>query len=241
MRLFQFVFVFSLSLIFLSLSGQKECVKNISVQRKKKIKIPEPSDLTFFNNQWMVVSDNGFLYSCTLDFSSCSKTGVTGADFEALATNGDFLWVSEESLRNIRVYNKKLEKVKNLLIHENGPLNAGFEALAYDSVRSVLIAITESPPLLLEINDDVPSGVRYPLSVRGDISAATVYNGFLWLLSDERRLIYKYSLPDYKILQIYSIPVVNPEGIAFDTDGKLLILSDDRQTIYYFDLSSPHD
>lgn len=205
-------------------------------EKKIRLSIPEPSDLSWFAGAWHVVSDNGYLYRCAEDFGSCEKTSVTGTDFEALTSDGEGLWVSEESLRLLHRYDARLQRLSTLHLQENGPLNAGFEALAWDPGRRLLIGVTESPPVIYEIENGVQKAFQYRLPVRGDISAATVHAGALWLLGDESRKLYQLSLPSYRIERIYVLPVVNPEGVAFDTEGRLLVLSDDRQTVYYFRL-----
>ena len=67
-----------------------------------------------------------------------------------------------------------------------------------------------------------------------DISAATFYKDHLWLLGDEDMTVYKLNPKNYQVLNSLKLPVVNPEGLTFDTNGNLLILSDDMQLLYYF-------
>lgn len=210
----------------------------LSIQpvEKKRLSIPEPSDLTWFSGAWWVVSDNGWLYRCAPDFSACQKTSLTGADFEAVTTDGKVLWISEESLRLIHAYDEPLNRITTWHARENGALNAGFEALAWDPDRRILIGITESPPVVFEWRDGMQLALETRLSFRGDVSAATVHKGKLWVLSDESRKIFVHALPDYKLEKVFRLHVVNPEGIAFDEKGRLLILSDDRQTVYFYSL-----
>jgi hypothetical protein len=219
----------------LQLTAQEKPIR-IFPEHKIRLNVPEPSDLAWFAGAWFVVSDNGFLYRCSEDFTSCVKTDILGADFEALAADGEGLWVSEESLRLLHRYNAQLERMTTLSLQENGPLNAGFEALAWDPGRRLLIGVTESPPVIFEIENGIQRAFQYRLAVRGDISAATVHEGALWLLGDENRKLYRLSLPSYAIERVYALPVVNPEGVAFDSQGRLLVLSDDRQTVYCFRL-----
>lgn len=229
-------FLFFLCLaIAQKVAAQDKPIK-IFPEKKIRLSIPEPSDLVWFADAWYIVSDNGYLYRCTEDFSTCEKTSITGADFEALAYDGEGLWVSEESLRLLHRYDARLQRLSTLHLQENGPLNAGFEALAWDPARRLLIGVTESPPIIYEIENGVQKAFQHRLTVRGDISAATAHAGSLWLLGDESRKLYKLSLPSYQIERVFTLPLVNPEGVAFDKEGRLLVLSDDRQTVYYFRL-----
>jgi hypothetical protein len=47
-------------------------------------------------------------------------------------------------------------------------------------------------------------------------------------------MVYQLNVDDYSIIQQWKIPVLNPEGICFDAKENLIILSDDRQSIYTF-------
>lgn len=220
---------------YLRVFAQQKIVR-LKPEKKVRLAIPEPSDFTWFAGAWYVVSDNGYLYRCTEDFTTCTRTSVSGADFEALTGDGQGLWVSEESLRLLHRYDAQLQRTATLHLQENGPLNAGFEALAWDPGRGLLIGVTESPPVIFEIENGTQKAFQLRLHIRGDISAATVHQGALWLLGDESRKLYKLNIPSYTIEKTFALPVINPEGLAFDVEGRLLVLSDDRQTVYYFRL-----
>ncbi|MCX7767855.1 MAG: SdiA-regulated domain-containing protein [Flavobacteriales bacterium] len=220
--------------IVLNAEGQISKISTLKPEKRIRLSIPEPSDLAWWQGAWYVVSDNGWLYRCTPDFSDCQKTPVKGVDFEALAASPQALFVSEESLRLVHCYDRQLNLLRSWRLPDHGPLNAGAEALAWDEQHQTLLAVTESPVTIYAIRDEgiLPAERRWPY--RGDISAAVVHQGDLWLLSDESRMIYQISPSDYHVRQIYGVPVVNPEGLAFDQFGNLLVLSDDRQTVYYF-------
>jgi hypothetical protein len=47
-------------------------------------------------------------------------------------------------------------------------------------------------------------------------------------------MLIKVNPDTYDVIQKWSLPVINPEGLAFDKDGNLLITCDDMQRLYYF-------
>lgn len=216
--------------------AQKFQTTPLRPDKRIRLSIPEPSDLAWWNGAWYVVSDNGWLYRCVADFSECRKTAVKGVDFEALAAAPQGLFLSEESLRLVHCYDFQLNLLESWRLSDHGGLNAGVEALAWDNQNKKLIAVTESPVTLYEVREGRSLHAERRWPNRGDISGAVVHQGFLWLLSDESRKVYQLSLADFQVIKAYSLPVVNPEGLAFDNSGKLLVLSDDRQTVYYFQL-----
>jgi sugar lactone lactonase YvrE len=54
-------------------------------------------------------------------------------------------------------------------------------------------------------------------------------------LSDDDRTVLKVNPTNYEVVSKWIVPIINPEGIAFNAEGKLIIVSDDRKMIYYFD------
>ena len=89
--------------------------------------------------------------------------------------------------------------------------------------------------MLFELDTDFKVTGQTDLSnFAEDISSARFHNGFLWLLSDEDSMLLKLNASTYEVLQKWSLPVINPEGLVFDKDGNLLIACDDMQRVYYF-------
>jgi hypothetical protein len=56
------------------------------------------------------------------------------------------------------------------------------------------------------------------------------------LSPDDRKHFYIHDLwgNTYEVIEKWSLPVINPEGFAFDKKGNLLVTCDDMQRIYYF-------
>ena len=59
----------------------------------------------------------------------------------------------------------------------------------------------------------------------------TFHDEFLWVLSDENRILYKISPIDYKIIDNWKVDVPTPEGLAFFADH-LYIVSDNYNMIF---------
>jgi uncharacterized protein YjiK len=117
-----------------------------------------------------------------------------------------------------------------------GGRNRGYEALTFNKDKNTFILVVEKDPItLLELDVHFSIINEINLSkIARDIAAATFHNGFLWLLSDEDRVVLKLNATTYQVSEKWKLPVINPEGLTFDKDGNLVITCDDMQRIYYF-------
>ena len=215
--------------------------KPIKIKPEKKIylSVPEPSDICLHPNgkSLFIVSDNGFLFETDLDGNTIRTADYKGLDCEGVHANEKFVYVVEEFSRKIRVFDiENLERQKTVYLEYNGGRNAAYEALTFNPVRNVFLLFVEKNPIyMFELNQDLQKINEYDLSkVSKDISAATFYQNHLWLLGDEESTVYKLNPKTYQVLSSWKLPVVNPEGLTFDSKGNLLIISDDMQLLYYF-------
>lgn len=228
-------------LTFLLVSNMILAQKPIKIKPEKKIylSIPEPSDICLHPNEksFFIVSDNGFLFETDLEGNTLRQAAYEGLDCEGVHADEKFVYVVEEFSRKIKVFDiENLELQRTVSLDYNGGRNAAYEAFTFDSVKHVFLLFVEKNPIyMFELNQDLQKTNEYDLSkVSRDISAATFYKDHLWLLGDENMTVYKLNPKTYQVLNSWKIPVVNPEGITFDADGNLLIISDDMQMLYYF-------
>ena len=111
--------------------------------------------------------------------------------------------------------------------------NKAFEGLVYNKTKDLWLVITEKKPLLFfELNDDFEVVNIIEKSKDFDeLSAITFHDEFLWVLSDENRILYKISPIDYKIIDNWKVDVPTPEGLAFFADH-LYIVRDNYNMIF---------
>lgn len=231
------VLVLSSLLLFSSFTTKQRPL--LKAQTFKNIKVPEPSDIAFDESGSFlyIVSDNGILFECAPNGDILRKAAFTGMDFEGVEVVGDYVYVADESLRQIHKFRKKtLEKIASYYVPYSGGRNKGYESLAYNQTTKRFIVITEKDPIIIkQLNEDmIPVGEQIFKASR-DISGARWYKGFMYLLSDEDRTIFKCDPETFEIIDSWKINVLNPEGIAFDKEGKLIIGADDLQRLYFFD------
>jgi uncharacterized protein YjiK len=216
---------------------QPKPVINLVSDAKYALNILEPSDIAYSaaSNTYFVVSDNGYLYEIDAKGATLRKADYTGYDFEAVYVQGDKVFVSEERTRLVLEFDRKtLTKTHTYSIPDNGARNKGVESLTFDSAKSVFIAVTEKSPIkCFEFSTAWTMTNVTEITGISDISAATYHEGVLYLLSDEEHCILRMGA-NYSIEQRYELPILNLEGMCFQPDGSILVVSDDLQTLYHF-------
>lgn len=217
--------------------------KNADAQKLKHsnvihLKVKEPSDiaLSFDKKHLYIVSDDGILAEADLQGNVLRKTTKELTDAEGVYANETYIYVADESARLVSLFDvKSFEYVKSVSVPYTGGRNKGFESITFDNERKVFYLITEKDPKwIITLDEHLNVTSQFEFHGKGDISAATIQNGKLWLLNDEYREIMVMNIDTKQIEKRYSIDVMNPEGIAFLPDGQMIIVSDDRQLMYFF-------
>lgn len=224
---------------FFSISVSAQKAVKIKPASSKSTAIPEPSDICYSanSNTFFVVSDNGILFEIDRDGKIIRKVTESDSDFEAVHVDEHNVYAVNEKYRKICIYDKKsLQKIKTVTVPFGGGRNRGYEAITFNKTKNTFILVVEKDPItLLELDADFNIKNEIDLSkIARDISAASFHDNYLWLLSDEDRTLLKLNPSSYQVIEKWLLPVINPEGFAFDKDGSLLVTCDDMQRIYYF-------
>lgn len=224
--------------VFLAFPQAKVKPTKIKPEKWVSIKVSEPSDITFSasTNSFFVVSDNGLLYELDTDGNVKRKADYKGYDFEGVWCDDVNVYVVSEMSRSVYRFDKaKLQLQNTSEVAYSGGRNKGFESLTYNVKRERYVMVTEADPILIfELNADFHTLNRIEFKGARDISAATWHDDKLWLLSDEDMLIFRLNPETYEIEASWKIPVLNPEGLAFDDKGNMLVVADDLERLYYF-------
>ena len=232
----KYIFV-GITIFTLSVNAQK--VDKLKPIKSVSVKIPEPSDICYDSktDTFFIVSDTGVLYETDKDFNVLKKQVQKGTDFEAVASDWSFVYAVDESNRTVYKYDSKTFKlIKSTVIPYDGARNKGYESFDFNKTTNKFALLTESNPVLLfELDNEFKITNQTDLSsMASDISSARFYDGFLWLLSDEDMMLLKVNPQTYDVIKKWSLPVINPEGLAFDKEGNIVISCDDMQRVYYF-------
>jgi uncharacterized protein YjiK len=167
------------------------------------------------------------------------KTKADGSDYEGVCVKDNMIYALDESLRRIDVLTEADFTIKrSVYLNYAGDRNKGFEGIVYLPNQKKFIAVIEKPAMICELNEQLQVTNMLRLKQFKEFSSVTYHDNYLWLLSDEEHEVMKVSPDDYSIIKRWSLPVINPEGICFDTDGNLLIVSDDMSELYKFKSSN---
>jgi uncharacterized protein YjiK len=198
--------------------------------------VAEPSGICNGDNgNYFIASNNGVL--CEINSTGKEiRSEKLGMDIEDVCVVDSNLYVLDESLRLIYVLDKSTWKLKaSHLVNYNGAANKGFESITYLPAKKHFILITEKDPIVLMETDENFNVVnQVQIKNFSDMSSATYYNNKLWLLGDEDHTVIKMNPDDFSVENKWSVPVYNPEGICFDADGAMHIVSDDCRRFYSF-------
>ena len=226
-----------LFLLTFSIVAQK--IKVLKPVKSIAVAIPEPSDICYNSktDTFYIVSDTGKLFETTIDGKIIRKVKQKDTDFEAVYADEKNVYAVDETNRNIYEYDSNTLNLNRIInVPYNGGRNKGYESFTFNTDKNKFILITEKDPIILfELDTDFKITKQIPLNdIAKDISSANYYNNFLWLLSDESMMLMKLNPNTYEVIEKWSLPVINPEGFAFDKKGNLLVTCDDMQRIYYF-------
>jgi len=132
---------------------------------------------------------------------------------------------------------KDFKLKRSLYLTFMGPRNKGFEGLTYLPSDKKFIAVTEKPVMIFELNEQLQVINQLLPKQFSELSAVTYHDNYLWMLSDEKHEVLQVNPSDYSIIKHFNVPVNNPEGICFDANGDLVILSDDMSELFKFKMN----
>lgn len=221
----------------LALSGQKAPMLKYSAKQTLK-NISEPSDvcLSADKQHLYIVSDDGILFETDLHGAVIRSVKGNLTDAEGVYADAAYIYVADEFSRNIELFRTAdLSYVRSVHVSSNAARNSAFEAITWDPHRHLFYLFTEKNPItLVMLSEDMRETGRRDLLFRGDISAACFHKGKLWLLNDEEMEVMRVDPETFAVEMKWRVPVINPEGLAFLPDGKMIIISDDLGKMYVF-------
>jgi len=222
----------------LLLSSRRDKPAKLHLERSGILRhIPEPSDVVYDKDSghYFIVSDHGILFECDTNGTILRKAAKEGMDFEGVEVKDGYVYVSDEKPRRVYKYSKdKLELEKVYTVSFSGAMNKAFESITYNYSKNCFVMVSQQPAVIYEYDDNFQVLNKYPFPGARDISAARWYNGSFYLLSNKDNTLYLCDASTYEVKKTYKLNIINPEGLAFDAGGRVIVTSDDMQSIYLF-------
>jgi uncharacterized protein YjiK len=158
-------------------------------------------------------------------------------DCEGIFVDDKYVYVAEETTRKVKLFDiKTLKLERTVYLPYSGARNKGYEGLTFNKTRNRFAIVTEKDPIYifeLDLDLRVVNEINVSQMAR-DISSISYHDNFIWMLSDEDRTVFKVNPNTYEIIAKWIVPIPNPEGLAFDAYGNMLIQSDDLNALYFF-------
>lgn len=221
-------------------SAQKKTkAQPLKFESSVSIKIPEPSDIALSpsGKSFYIVSDNAILFETDLQGTVLRKSDIIkGIDFEGIWSDEHYIYLADETTRKVHLLNHSdLKPLRTLNFTYSGGRNKGIESITYNQAKKRFVLITESDPaIIFETDSNFVQLNEKEWNNSRDVSAATYYQDHIWILSDEDMTVFKCNPLTYEIIGKWKINVLNPEGIVFDKNNRMIILSDDLERMYFF-------
>jgi len=205
------------------------------------LEVPEPSGLTYADGFLYTVSDStNKVYKLSLNggLYEIYKTGLK--DLEGIVFSGKTsqFYIASESKRALFLMSLEdgVQEKYKIKGKQHGGSNKGLEGVCFNSLNNNIYVVNEAKPKeLLQLNLKVKIETKFSLHFGKDISGMCFDKGTntFWVLSDESQAIYQITM-EGKLMNKYAIPVVKPEGITIDEDGKLYVVSDKTSELFVF-------
>jgi len=225
-------------LLFVFFAFKSGDVSKVKPYAQTKLKMYGPSDVCMSEdgNSLYIVGDDGYLYETDLMGKILRSSKHVGWDYEGVHQDEKYVYVADERGRRVTLFDKTtFEPVRTFATQYGGAMNYGFESITYNTTKKCFVMVTEKNPCLIyEFNDQFQPINTIENEDLPEISSARYYNGFMYFLSDEKMTVYKLDPMTYTVISKVKVPINNPEGLCFDKDGNMVIVSDDMQSIYFF-------
>lgn len=211
---------------------------SLRIITRRTLQVPEPSGLTFFGSDsylWTVSDQTGILYKIDRSGRILKTLDINGSDLEGVCYNdvtNELLVVEENLAEVVRLDTLGNIKGRSRILDTHD--NSGLEGVCVDKIGTIFVLKEKDPGLFIELNTNLSVRESVTLTFASDYSDITcdITANRFWIASDQDQKIFLWDKAE-GVLEEYSIPVENPEGIAVDFQNERFYLtSDSRGELY---------
>ena len=219
---------------------KEKLAKPVKIKPIKKVNLcyREPSEVVISTDtsKLFILADKAFLYETDMKGKLTRKAPFAAYDIEGACLYNGKIYISEESLRQVLIVDEKSLKVeRTLMVNNQGARNLGFESITHLPIADNFLMATEKAPCrFYQYTNEFQLVNQFSIDGVGEVSAMTYYDNNLYVLSDEQATVFKINPADYSVIKSWKVPINNPEGITFNAQGQMMIVSDDMGILFIF-------
>lgn len=214
--------------------------------------IPDASGVCYHSQRdsLFIANDNGNVYEIKTSGEFVRKVYLGDYDLEGVVCDNERLYFAVERAESVILVDPEdLSVIKEMKVKSkfNGEEvlksgdNEGFEGIAirdgyfYISNQSYKRYPKRDSSVIIKVKVDT---IKDKLKIQDvfdtgyfDISGLTFVKDMLYFLSDDDDLLIVYDVKSKEVVSVISMPELEQEGIAFDTDG-FIYLADDNGYVF---------
>lgn len=203
--------------------------------------ITSPSSIAYNadkNTLYAVSEQNGYLYELALNGFLLNSVNLNAIRPKGISfLSRDTLIIAEEGTGKLVKYTTSGTRLNTFLVNVSTQNGYGLNGVSYSRSRDEYFTVTrQQPSLWIQISNSGTEIKRLEINFTSDLT--DVYyddvEGINWLVSSASHLLFKLD-NNGNIIKSWGLPVSYPEGITFDNQNRMYIVSNYDAKLYVFE------
>ncbi|MGB9696819.1 MAG: SdiA-regulated domain-containing protein [Ignavibacteria bacterium] len=189
------------------------------------------------NTLYAVSEQNGYLYELTLSGFLLNSVNLNATRPKGISfLSRDTLIIAEEGTGKLVKYTTSGTRLNAFSVNVSTQNGYGLNGVSYSKSQDEYFAVTrQHPSLLLQFSNSGTEIKRLEVNFSSDLT--DIYYDSLeevsWVVSSSSHLLFKID-DNGNVIKSWGLPVSYPEGITFDNQNKMYIISNYDAKLYVF-------
>lgn len=190
------------------------------------------------NTLYAVSEQNGYLYELTLSGFLLNSVNLNATRPKGISfLSRDTLIIAEEGTAKLVKYTTSASRLTEFSLNVSTQSGYGLNGVSYSKGRDEYFAVTrQQPSLWLQVSNSGTEVKRLEVSFSSDLT--DIYydsvEGVSWVVSSSSHLLFKLD-NNGNVIKSWALPVSYPEGITFDNQNRMYIVSNYDAKLYVFE------
>jgi uncharacterized protein YjiK len=190
------------------------------------------------NSLYAVSEQNGYLYELSLSGFILNSVNLNASRPKGISfLSRDTLVIAEEGTGKIVKYTTSGSRLNAFSLNVSTQNGYGLNGVSYSKSRDEYFAITrQQPSLWLQISNSGNEIKRLEVNFSSELTDIYYDNleGISWLVSSASHILFKIDNSG-NVIKSWGLPVSYPEGITFDNQNRMYIVSNYDAKLYVFE------